>query len=210
MPQSANSPQFPQRSLRDFYYILFRHKWKAAIFFLAVVATVTMGTFLATEIYLAEAKLMLRIGRENVSLDPTATTGQVISIGQSRDSEINSELQILNSRELAGKVVDALGPKSFLETPDESVLGSGASIGPPQERFQMLRGIFRGLANKFFAFLIAADVITPLSERERALISLTKSLEIETQKNSNILFLSYRSPQPPIRPDGAGQADRFL
>ncbi|RPJ34607.1 MAG: hypothetical protein EHM27_17160, partial [Deltaproteobacteria bacterium] len=194
MPNSANGFKFPERSLRDFYSILFRHKWKVIIFFLAVVTTVTVGTFLTTEIYKAEAKLLLRIGRENVSLDPTATTGQVISIGQSRESEINSELEILKSRELAEKVVDALGPKSFLEMPDESILDPAASMGPLQENLRGLRGIFRGVGGKLQEFLIATDVITPLSDREKALIGLTKNLEIETQKNSNILFLSYEAP----------------
>ena len=122
MSQIAND-SYPQRSLRDFHYILFRHKWKVIVFFLAVMVTVTLGTFLAAEIYRAEAKLLVRIGRENVSLDPTATTGQIISIGQSRESEINSELEILKSRELAEKVVDAMGPKAFLERPDEEIIG---------------------------------------------------------------------------------------
>ena len=85
--------------------------------------TVTLGTFLVAEIYKSEARLLVRIGRESVSLDPTATTGQVISVGQSRESEINSELEILKSRELAQKVVDAIGPRAFLERPDELKLG---------------------------------------------------------------------------------------
>ena len=76
---SVPEERYPERSLRDFLYILFRHKWKVILFFLAVMVTVTLGTFLVAEIYRAEAKLMVRIGRENVSLDPTATTGQVIS-----------------------------------------------------------------------------------------------------------------------------------
>jgi uncharacterized protein involved in exopolysaccharide biosynthesis len=191
MPDPA---QFPERSLRDFYYILFRHKWKVTIFFLAVVATVTVGTFLSTEIYKAEAKLLVRIGRESVTLDPTATTGQVIAIGQSRDSEINSELEILKSRELAGKVVDALGPKSFLEEPDEGILDPAASKEPPQERSRELRRIFGWPISRLQEFLIEAGISTPLSDREKALIKLGKNLEIETQKNSNILFLSYEAP----------------
>jgi len=191
-----NPARFAKRSLRDFYYILFRHKWKVILFFLAVVAAVTVGTFLTTEIYKAEAKLLVRLGRESVTLDPTATIGQVISIGQSRDSEINSELEILRSRELAGKVVDALGPKSFLEKPDENILDPAASMGPAQESLRGVRGVLGGAANALQEFLIAADVITPLSDRERALIGLTKNLGIETQKNSNILFLSYEAPSP--------------
>ena len=210
MPHSANSLPFPQRSLRDFYSILFRHKWKVTIFFLAVVTTVTVGTFLTTEIYKAEAKLLLRIGRENVSLDPTATTGQVISIGQSRESEINSELEILKSRELAEKVVDALGPKSFLEMPDESILDPAAPMGPAQEGLRGLRRIFGWLGSRLQESLIAAGIVTPLSDRERAVILLTKNLTIETQKNSNILFLSYEDRSPELAQDRSWQIDRLL
>ena len=188
--QSINN--YPQRSLRDFYYVLFRHKWKVILFFLAVVVTVTVGTFLATEIYKAEAKLLVRIGRESVSLDPTATTGQVISIGQSRESEINSELEILKSRELTEKVVDAFGPKVFLEPLEE-----GPSLRAAQDRFRAIRQSFQEPMRKVQNFLIDLDLIHSLSDREKAVIQITKNLEIETQKNNNILFLSYedRSPQ---------------
>jgi uncharacterized protein involved in exopolysaccharide biosynthesis len=188
--QSINN--YPQRSLRDFYYILFRHKWKVILFFLAVMITVIAGTFLATEIYKAEAKLLVRIGRESVSLDPTATTGQVISIGQSRESEINSELEILKSRELTEKVVDAFGPKVFLEPLEE-----GPSLRAAQDRFRAIRQSFQEPMRKVQNFLIDLDLIHSLSDREKAVIQLTKNLEIETQKNNNILFLSYedRSPQ---------------
>jgi len=193
--QSINN--YPQRSLRDFYYILFRHKWKIILFFLAVVVTVTVGTFMATEIYKAEAKLLVRIGRESVSLDPTATTGQVISIGQSRESEINSELEILKSRELAEKVVDTIGPKVFLEPLDERALGEGSSLRAAQDRFRAIRKSFRETMGKAQDFLISLDLIHSLDDREKAVIGLMKDLTIETLKNTNILFLSYedRSPQ---------------
>ena len=209
MRNSANGFKFPERSLRDFYSILFRHKWKVTIFFLAVMTTVTVGTFLTTEIYKAEAKLLLRIGRENVSLDPTATTGQVISIGQSRESEINSELEILKSRELAEKVVDALGPKSFLEMPDESILDPAAPMGPAQEGLRGLRRIFGWPGSRLQEFLIAAGIVTPLSDRERAVILLTKNLTIETQKNSNILFLSYEDRSPELAQTVLGKLIAF-
>jgi hypothetical protein len=44
---------------------------------------------------------MVHIGRVSVSLPPTATTGPVKPVGQSRGSEINSELDIPRNRELA-------------------------------------------------------------------------------------------------------------
>ena len=111
------SPQeggVPERSLRDLYYVLFRHRRKTLLFFAAVVVTVTAGTFLVPETYRSEAKLLVRLGRESVSLDPTATTGQVVHVGQSRENEINSEMEILKSRELVQKVVDSFGASVFL------------------------------------------------------------------------------------------------
>ena len=134
MNQIDDSNGYPQRSMRDFYAILFRHKWKVIVFFLAVMVTVTLGTFLTAEIYRSEAKLLVRFGRESVGLDPTATTGQTISIGQSRESEINSELEILKSRELAERVVDKIGPKAFLERPDEEIIGDPSLEGKPGPR----------------------------------------------------------------------------
>ena len=115
-----------RRALRDVYYVLFRHKLKVIIFFIVVFVTVTLGTFLASEIYRSDAKVLVRLGRESVSLDPTATTGPVISVGQQRENEIKSELEILNSKELVEKVVDAIGPEAFLESPEE-INGEGGS-----------------------------------------------------------------------------------
>ena len=46
-------------------------------------------TFLPRK-YESEAKLFLRLGRESVALDPTATTGATMQIQETRDDEIDS------------------------------------------------------------------------------------------------------------------------
>jgi uncharacterized protein involved in exopolysaccharide biosynthesis len=194
---SIPEERYPERSLRDFLYILFRHKWKVILFFLAVMITVTLGTFLVAEIYRAEAKLMVRIGRENVSLDPTATTGQVISIGQSRESEINSELEILKSRELALRIVDAIGPQVFLKPPDEESAAQVSSTGTNRDRIRDLQERLGEAMGKLSNLLEDLGLATSLSDREKAVINFRKNLEIEVQKNNNILSLTYdgRSPK---------------
>ena len=194
---SIPEERYPERSLRDFLYILFRHKWKVIVFFLAVMITVTLGTFLVAEIYRAEAKLMVRIGRENVSLDPTATTGQVISIGQSRESEINSELEILKSRALALKIVDAIGPQVFLKPPYEELAAEVSSTGTNRDRIRDLRERFGEATGKLSNLLEDLGLSNSLSDREKAVIKFMKNLEIEVQKNNNILSLTYdgRSPK---------------
>jgi len=103
------------QSLRDVFYIGFRHKGKMLACFLTVMVSVTAFTFLTPETYRSTAKLLVRLGRESVTLDPTATTGPVISVNQSRANEIQAELEILQSQELIERLVSALGPEVICE-----------------------------------------------------------------------------------------------
>lgn len=114
MPESETQKLYPQATIRDFYYVLFRQKRKIILFFCTVMVVVILGTFLLPKTYQSEAKLLVRLGRENVSLPPTAATGQMLNISQTRENEIKTEMEILTSRGLAEKVVDAIGYKSFL------------------------------------------------------------------------------------------------
>jgi len=187
MPFQANDEKIPERSLRDIYYILFRQKWKVLLFFLTVFITVTIGTYLTQETYRSEAKLLVRLGRENVSLDPTATTGQVISVGQNRENEIKSELDILKSQDLVEKVVDTIGPAVFLNDPEEAPKKGASSRSAISEITQNLR-------------LALGEVMGPLkslfrslSDRERAILLMMKDLEIEAVKNSNTISVSFEA-----------------
>jgi uncharacterized protein involved in exopolysaccharide biosynthesis len=164
MPQYGTNETYPQRSLRDFYYIVFRHKRKVFLFFLAVMIVVMAATFLATEIYRSQARIMVRIGRESVTLPPTATTGTVISYGLDRESEITSEKEILGSRDLAEKVVDEMGPEFFLARHDDSDLRAGLAHA-------------QGRDNP--------------DRRKIAITQFVEHLKIQNQKGSNILAISY-------------------
>ena len=115
--QFSSVPAVVQRqeeySLRDVFTILFRHRKKIARFFVAVVVTVTVTTFLVSEVFESEAKLLIRVGRESLSMDPSVL-GPTIGLSQNRENEINSELGILTSSFLAGVVVDEIGPDLIL------------------------------------------------------------------------------------------------
>jgi capsular exopolysaccharide synthesis family protein len=103
------------RTLREFSYVLFRHKRKVIWFFLSVVIIVGLITFFMPRTYTSEAKLLVKLGRESVSLDPTATaSGQIVPVMQHKDTEIKSEMEILRSQDLAEKVVDKIGPEVIL------------------------------------------------------------------------------------------------
>jgi capsular exopolysaccharide synthesis family protein len=108
-------PEKNETSLQDFYYVVLRHKKKMIWVFLSVTVAVALVTMFMPRTYLSEAKLLVRLGRESASMDPTATTsGQVVQVNQRRESEIKSEMEIIKSRDLAEKVVDKVGPEAII------------------------------------------------------------------------------------------------
>ena len=95
---------------------------RAAITFLLTIALTVLAIFFLPREYSSEAAIFVKLGRESVSLDPTATTGSRISVLESRENEVNSVRDMLHSRILLETVVDKLGPKVILgdaELPDE-------------------------------------------------------------------------------------------
>lgn len=97
-----------------------RHGRKGLIFFILVFAAVALWTAFGPRTYRSEAKLYLRLGRENATLDPTATLGPspIVAVPLSRDNEINSVVEILGSRALIEKVVDELTPRAIVGSDD--------------------------------------------------------------------------------------------
>ncbi|QDU81305.1 Chain length determinant protein [Polystyrenella longa] len=64
--------------------------------------------------YASDAKLFVKVGKESIGLDPTATTGSTISMYESREAEIRSLMEIITSRAVLERVVDKIGPEAVL------------------------------------------------------------------------------------------------
>ena len=192
MSFTRTDERMPKMSPRDVFYILFRHKRKAIPFFLAVVITVTFGTLIAPRIYQSDAKIMLRLGRENVALDPTVPSGPILSVGQTREAELKSEIEILKSADLIAKVVEEIGPAKFLnpskEMPEKSESIGGKlreAISEFKEGFrQVLEGVV-GSSKK--------DTSDPLKDRYNAIQLVANNLHAEALKNSNIITITFEA-----------------
>src|SRR5688572_25253943 len=101
----------PEWSVSQILGALWRHKFKAAFIFVMICAACAAYLSTAKRVYESEAKLYVRVGRESVALDPTATTGgQVLTMQDSREGEVIAIEQLLLSRELAEQVVDKITP----------------------------------------------------------------------------------------------------
>lgn len=84
-------------------------------FFAGTMALIVIGLLICPRTYESEAKLFVRVGKENIGIDPTATTGQTMALQESRENEITSIMDILESRIVLEGVVDRLGARLILD-----------------------------------------------------------------------------------------------
>jgi len=105
--EHPNSPmQEQQGDLRDLLTVLFKHKSKMMVIFLFIITIVTLGTFRLSPVYEAKSSLMVKIGRENIYRPESGDKSPVISVNQ--EEVVNSEINIITSRDLIEKVISTL------------------------------------------------------------------------------------------------------
>ena len=95
-------------SVRDILTVLFKHKQKIIITFFAVVAAVTIGTFLISPTYEAKSSLLVKFGREYL-YTPEVGEGRPTPMASGQEELLNSEVQILMNHDIIGKVLASLG-----------------------------------------------------------------------------------------------------
>ena len=94
-------------NMRDILTVLWKHKGKILAVFLGTVLTATVGSFVMTPTYESQATIMVKMGREHMYRPEVGSTGPSISYDQNRIME--SEIQILSSRDLTKGVLVKLG-----------------------------------------------------------------------------------------------------
>lgn len=119
--------------------VLRKHRRRAVLCFLGTMTLVIVGLIVVPRTYRSEAKLFVRMGRESVGLDATATTGKVMSVYESRENEINSVLEVIQSRVILERVVERIGARNILDgrlpqDPDAVAASNAASPGPLRDK----------------------------------------------------------------------------
>ena len=171
---------FVRTSIRDILYVLFRHKKKMMAVFAITAVSVTVVTFLMKDVYRSDAVLLIRLGRENLGMDPSVS-GPTVSIGQDRASEVNSEVNILTSRYLVEQVVDSLG--------DEALSADDAQGGKGWLKNALSKTVSAGRT-----LLESAGLSPKLAPREKAIVKFTKNLSVEVEPKTNVVQLNFDAP----------------
>ena len=97
-------------NLRDLLSVLFKYYRTIVTVFVVTVCTVTLASFLVPPTYEAGSTLLVKLGRDYVYRPEVGETK--IQIPQNliaQDEVINSEIEILRSRDLLEKVISTLG-----------------------------------------------------------------------------------------------------
>lgn len=117
-------------SLRDFLTVFFKHKNKILTIFIAVVATVTAVTYLLSPTYEAQSTLLVKFGREFTYRPEVNDRPPMIAVNQ--EEALNSEINIITSRDLIQKVITTLQVRNIypelLQNPPASMTPLDAAI----------------------------------------------------------------------------------
>ncbi|MGA2032962.1 MAG: GumC family protein [Thermoguttaceae bacterium] len=154
----------------DIYPILRRHRWKAMAVFACVMTLAAVIINLVPKTYRSQEELLVRLGRENAVLDPTSTMGRdpAVTIPPSREDELNSVAEIIRSRLLVEKVVDAVGPDAILDSPP-----ARPDAAP-------------------------ADPVALGGPRQTAIRLLGKNLKVDPVKKSDVISIMYEAHSPTV------------
>jgi uncharacterized protein involved in exopolysaccharide biosynthesis len=175
---------FSELTLSNAFAVVCRHKKKALVLPVLAIAIGVLALLYFPRTYRSQAQIFLRMGRESVGLDPTATTGQMISLQQGdRKDEVKSAMEVIKSRGVIGQVVDQLGPETILGGNDASTKHGAVSsaLSVP------LDAVRNWLAT-----------IDPLSDRERAIILAEKHLSVYAERGSTLIEITYEAKTPQL------------
>src|SRR5438552_18973569 len=100
-------------SLRDGASALFRRKTLVLITFVTVIAGTALVTFLLPDKYESRMKILVKNQRVDVAITPEATAGAPPVESEVSESQINSEIELLTSRDLLTQVVTECGLVKF-------------------------------------------------------------------------------------------------
>jgi uncharacterized protein involved in exopolysaccharide biosynthesis len=149
-----------------------KHKWKSVILFMVTVVITVVGSLLITPIYRASSRLLVKPGREDVYVPPTAGSPPIITrLGQ----KVNAEVAILKSPSLVMQLVDRFGVQRLYSYPDRTLKG-----------WLFKKGIFKETKKR---------EIPPI---EKAYGSLQESLDVSGTPRSNVINISFAWPDPVI------------
>ena len=166
-----------------------------------LILLVTLGAIVGTYVtlqfiddkYEAGASLIVALGRENVEIPVTVERGNYHTTGV-RQEEINSYISVMQGRPLIEEALNELGMERFARVPEVR-----------DSLYKKVKGLAKDVARwakeQGDELLILTGLRKRLSDREKALMLLERSLKIVREKDSNVIAMSLRLSDPTLAKD---------
>ncbi|MEO3473777.1 Wzz/FepE/Etk N-terminal domain-containing protein [Roseomonas sp. CAU 1739] len=175
----------PPVSLHEIAEILFRRIWSVvAIVVLSVTFASVYAFVIRGDLWVAEAKLLVRLGQEQAPLPTMLAGGQTVVA--TTPSHVNSEMELIRSRDLIARLVDRVDMTPQPRPVPTSLFGRIKEAA---------RNAYHYVQDQFSELLIAIGARTRLTPREAAIEAIAGALLLETQANSNVVGARFFWPQ---------------
>lgn len=200
MPDTKEFTVSRKTSLRDVFFVLFKHKSRIAFFFIGVMLTAGIGTFFASRIYQSEAKLFVDLGREEVTLDSASLGQRRVHVSQSLENQINTEVDILQSQELMEQVVANMGVDAFINEDGKYA----PLVNSPLDEIRLQLKRMLALPRHAIANFVIPRESRPADDRimvKKIAKNLIDSLDVRPVNDSNIIALSFEAKNPQLSHD---------
>ena len=168
----------------DIAFAILRSPIRFLIWFLFFFALVVLTYLILPRQYTSDGKLFVQVGRSSVGAAPTTSAGKV-SLQDSRETEIKSVVGLLESRELADRVVDRVGV--------EEILKPHSAVGRLIEKLPSMEP---GEEGSDAETELTSKQIDAINRHNEAIDQLMDSLEIENQKNTTVVSVGYKAQTP--------------
>jgi uncharacterized protein involved in exopolysaccharide biosynthesis len=157
-------------TLRDCVTIMFRHQRLIAISFLGILMGSTFVALLQPDRYQAGMKILVKRERADPVVTTDASTVPQVSVGVTEE-EVNSEVELLKSRDLLENVVRTCGLQDLISSPSTKVVASIHNGGEASE---------------------------PDKPVANAVRRLQKQLDVDVVKKTNLIAVNYESSDPKL------------
>jgi len=168
--------------IEELYYAVRSHLRVALFSFVLVLAFVALIIIFSPRQYHSRAKLMVKVGRDSMILDPTATnSGNMIQLHRTSEHEMNTAIGEMASRPILENVVAKVGVDAILD-------GFPAGTGDSKSSF-----IGNAVSSILSSLSSAIPKLDPVSDLEAAVIQLEENLEIDAPAESSVVSVRYQT-----------------
>ncbi len=170
IPQAIHRIPLRSPTVRDFMTVVFRHRRLIAVSFITILAAVVLGTWLLPKQYEAQVKILVKRERADPIMTPDRSSQSVL-LRDITPEDMNSEVELIKSRDLLENVVVACGLHA---TEDES------APAPPADPKTSSGGEQKGQDLRL----------------ARAVARLERALAVEVLAKSKLIEVRYEARDP--------------